>query len=548
MLAPLFAYMDWSRCRASAGIFDFGRMGDRQTWMQIRFNLEKSRKPIMRRTFLLLAISATFAIADVPLLSFEDGSASFVGSWLNHNNSSSVALSVDSASPISGKGSARIDYTLNPHGAGNEYPWAGPGIYLGGVYDLRKATGVHLKIRSSNDYRLLDINFFSNWYPVIGYNYGAVYEWTFEIHAGDLDTVLEFGKCDFAGWAGSTRGALAAQVPALRDINQGVLGLVIQVRSGDLPGPSDSIQSGTVLVDEISLLGIDSLETGSVPVSHSLRDLDSPSTTGFPDSVHGTWHDANSNSAMVVSRDTTKTGMGGTSIRCDYALVRDPQSPRTAFAHCGVGFDGDSVFDLSRIQRLEFLYASTNYSQPMFIYPTSRLYSQELLDSGIVYGWERRLPRGTDWCPGQILYKDSLRLPTWAKSHPRLTALVPPIDSILKSAAGIGFSPQPVWTNDTTITSSSAKGAFWVNHLVTVGSQPWTRPGGTNLKGGNPRRSKPEIKVSGRTLYNEGLATLDLYSLTGKLEFRVPPQTHRSLRSGSYLVRQQAASRLLFIP
>jgi hypothetical protein len=496
-----------------------------------------------RRQFLLLCLIAPLAMAraDVLVRTFETGSDSLTGDDAWGNDSTKVVLSLDSSTTLSGKASSRLDYVLSPKTT--KYPWAGASSWFGGTYDLRKATGIRIKLRSlvANTKIYLQVN--SNWYPLPHINRDVMWQWDFPLPLGELDTTLYFSNVTLFPSAATIEPNLTSTIPRLQDILQGVNGISFNIHSSNEPFATSLPLSGAILWDDISVVGTDALLPGSDPKSLVLRDYTDSAMASHPDSVLNTWRFGNSKSTAVVRRNRFQPAWDSVDIRCNFTLANDPANPYSAYAGCGLGFHADSAGDLRGTTRWEFAQ-NVPHDMNMWIALVSSSYPQILVDSGVIHGWNAPFDSSYRWWEGAVLYTDSLKPPSWASGRTRLLAMLPSVDSVLKGVIGINFQVKPDFLSDASVSPASASGFFQVNHFLAIGVDHWIpSPNARGSTTSNTSRQSPSKAwdLSGRKLSNKCAAGLDLFSPDGHFLARIPPGNGRSLNTGVYLVRNDSS-------
>lgn len=476
---------------------------------------------------------------------FEIGADSLSGDGPYANDSSKAILSLDSANPIGGKSSSRMDYALDPRTT--RYPWAGFFNWFKGPLDLRAAKGVRIKLRSSDADRQIEIHLSSNWYPLPHSNRGVVYRWAFPARTGTIDTLLRLSDAAIPDWAPTTEPYLTNSVPQKPDILRGAYGLNIDVRPGTMP--TDAVHSGYLLLDDISIVGSDTLKPGSDPKILVLRDYFDSAIAAKPDSVPSTWRWSSPRSSASVKRNAYRTVWGPVDIRCDFGFANDSAQPYSAYVGMGVGLRGDSAWDLRGTTRWEFAQNTPDSLRNVWIHLASNRYPKELVDSGVVYGWNDVFPGSFRQWEGQVLYTDSLKPPTWASGRKRLLSLLPPVDSILKGVTGFELSPQPDWDANGAVVAATAKSFFQINHILAVGVDHWIpspiKQIPTSLGNRSPNRA---WILTGRILSNTGDRDLEVMNLQGRAVVRLAPGTSASVPLGCHFVRQGREVHPLFVP
>jgi|GEM_PF-6637243 len=473
---------------------------------------------------------------------FEKGADSLVGDDPYASDSSVALVSMDTLHPISGKASGRLDYVLDPRGT--DYPFAGYFAWFDKVVDFRMPTGLRIKVNSSAYGKQMEVALASTWLPLPHTNLAVDYRWVFPLRQGPTDTTLLLADAKVNDWERSQFPYLVKTLPAKATIFQGVYGVAFHINTTT---PVATAQAGYLLVDDISLVGVDTLPRGAEAKLLQVREADY-NQASHPDSAYRTWSFANSASKVSVRRNLDNVTWGSADFKMDFKFQNQPGQAFSAYAGMGLGLRGDSAWDLRGAARWEFAQNTPDASRKVWVNLVSDRYPQELVDSGVVYGWEETFDATFRQWEGNVMYTDSLKPPSWAKGRTRLLAMLPPVDTILQAVRGIEFHPQPLWDAQGLLPAGGDSSSIQVNHVIAVGLDTW-KPAPVRLSGiAGSRGVRQSWQRIGRTLFNRGGTALELFSPDGRLQGRLEPGASRIVAPGLVLVRSAGRTETLAIP
>ena len=478
------------------------------------------------------------------LRGFERGADSLLGDDPYSSDSSKAVLSLDSLNPISGKSSGRLDYVLDPRGT--NYPYAGYFAWFGQPeVDFRKPTGLRIKVHSSAYGKQMEIALASSWLPLPHTNLAVDYRWVFPLRQGLTDTTLLIADAKTKEWERTQYPYLVRTLPSKESIFQGVYGMSFHINTAT---PVATAQSGYILVDDVALVGVDTLPKGEKAKILVVRDADY-NQVSHPDSAYQTWSYGNAATRVKVRRNLDNVTWGSADFLMGFRFQNQTSAAYSAYAGLGLGFRGDSAWDLRAAQRWEFAENTPDAAREVWVHPISDRYPKELVDSGVVYGWNETFHSSFRQWEGHVMYKDSLRPPEWAKNRTRLLAMLPPLDTILQAVKGIEFNPRPLWDADGLLPAGGDTSSIQVNHVLVVGLDTW-KPAPGKIVSGLDRSGSRIVRwrMAGRTLVNGGSMVLEVFGPDGRLQGRIPPGTSRALAPGLALIRSVGKTTTLVVP
>lgn len=368
--------------------------------------------------------------SDVLVEDFEDGLPdNFI---TQATDSSTILMSCDVDSPLAGSKSASYEFNL----VSNEgHPWFQTIMDIRNK-DLRDLTGIRMKIKTTVP---LNINFLlsSTHTPFLNQIKGLGYCWWVEIDPSVSEIYLPISTIELNPHSDPSLPS-SGQTPTIDEYLKEIANLCIQGHNPEwMQGTS-----GTLVIDDIIFEGVDSLEPG---ISPSLcypwwANFEQIFLEDHPDSIPHTYTYSNTNSSISFRTTTENPILAQRSGLISSDIEDNPGQPYSGYAGVGIlmSADGDA-YDLSDLKRIEMSYkTSENVRIRMDL--ISDIYGKELIDSGIVYCWEQELDPYHIPNLGAEFLRNSLSIPQWAEAHTRLTALLPPIDSVLSRVHAININ------------------------------------------------------------------------------------------------------------